>query len=41
MEPGKRKSFIARNIEWITLIILVLAGLIVIWQFFYPDLFTN
>lgn len=41
MEPGKKKSFIARNAEWITLIILVLAGLIAIWQFFYPDLFSN
>ena len=39
MEPGKRKSYLARNIEWITLIILVLAGLVVVWRLFYPSLF--
>jgi hypothetical protein len=41
MEPENKKSFIARNIEWITLIIVILAGLIAIWQFFYPDLFNS
>lgn len=41
MEQEKKKSFIARNIEWIALIILILAGLVVIWQFFYPNLFRG
>ncbi len=41
MEPENKKSFIARNIEWIALIIVILAGLIAIWQFFYPDLFSS
>jgi len=41
MEPEKKKSFILRNLEWIVLLILILAGLIVIWQFFYPDLFRK
>ncbi|HKZ66227.1 MAG TPA: hypothetical protein VJ111_07725 [Chitinophagaceae bacterium] len=41
MEPEKKKSYLAKNIEWIALIILVLAGLIAIWQYFYPDLFRS
>jgi predicted negative regulator of RcsB-dependent stress response len=41
MESEKKKSFIARNIEWIALIILILAGLIAIWQYFYPGLFRS
>lgn len=41
MEPENKKSFIAKNIEWIALIIVILAGLIAIWQFFYPDLFSS
>jgi hypothetical protein len=41
MEQEKKKSFIAKNIEWIALVVLVLAGLIAIWQFFYPGLFTS
>ncbi len=39
MEPGRKKSFIAKNFEWIALVILVLAGLIAAWRIFYPDLF--
>jgi len=34
MKPEKKKSFIVRNIEWIALIILILAGLIAVWWFF-------
>jgi hypothetical protein len=34
MEPGKKKSFLMRNIEWIALIILIIAGLIAIWQYY-------
>ncbi len=41
MEPDKKKSFITRNFEWIALIILILAGLIAIWRYFYPDLFSK
>ncbi len=41
MEPGKKKPFIIRNIEWIGLIILILGGLVAVWQIFYPDLFSN
>ena len=41
MEPGKKKSFIVRNIEWIALIILILSGLFAIWRMFYPGLFSN
>jgi len=41
MESEKKKSFIARNIEWIALVILILAGLIAIWQYFYPGLFRS
>jgi len=41
MEPGKKKSYIVRNIEWIALIILVVGGLIAIWRLFYPGLFNN
>jgi len=41
MEPGRKKSFIVRNIEWIALIILIVGGLIAIWRLFYPGLFSN
>ncbi len=41
MEPRKKKSFILRNIEWITLLILILAGLIAVWRIYYPDLFDK
>jgi len=41
MEPGKKKPFIARNIEWIVLTILILGGLLAIWRIFYPGLFLN
>lgn len=41
MEPENKKSFIRRNIEWIALIILVLAGLLFIWQYFYPGFFSK
>ena len=41
MEPQKKKPYILRNIEWIALIVLALAGLIAIWRFFYPGLFSN
>ena len=41
MEPARKKSFVARNREWITLIIVLLAGLIVVWRLFYPRLFTS
>ena len=37
MEPGKKKPFLVRNIEWIALIVLILTGLIAIWRIFYPD----
>ena len=40
MEPGHKKTFIARNFEWIALVIVVLAGLIIVWKIFYPDLFS-
>ena len=40
MDPENKKHFIARNIEWIALVILVLAGLIIIWRIFYPNLFS-
>ncbi len=40
-QEKKKKSFIVRNIEWIALIIIILAGLIVIWRFFYPNLFGS
>jgi hypothetical protein len=40
MEPGKKKPFIVRNIEWITLIILILGGLVAIWRIYYPELFN-
>jgi hypothetical protein len=41
MEPQKKKPYLLRNIEWIALIVLVLAGLIIVWRFFYPGLFSN
>jgi hypothetical protein len=41
MDPERKKSIIAKNFEWIALIILVLAGLIVVWRIFYPDLFSK
>jgi hypothetical protein len=41
MEPGKKKPFILRNVEWITLLILILAGLIAVWRIYYPDLFIG
>ena len=41
MEQEKKKAFIFKNLEWIALIIIILAGLIAIWQFFYPDLFRK
>jgi len=40
MEPEKRKPFIVKNFEWIALVILVLAGLIIVWRIFYPGLFS-
>ena len=40
MEPERKKPFVARNFEWIALLILVLAGLIIVWRIFYPDLFS-
>jgi hypothetical protein len=41
MVQEKKKSFIVRNLEWIALIILVLGGLVFVWQYFYPGLFTE
>jgi len=41
MEPERRKSFIAKNFEWIALIMLILAGLIAVWRIFYPGLFSK
>ena len=41
MEPERKKSFIARNFEWIALVIVVLAGLLAVWRIFYPDLLGN
>jgi hypothetical protein len=41
MEPDKKKSYIARNLEWITLVLVILAGLLIVWRLFYPGLFTN
>ena len=35
MEPAKKKSFIARNLEWIALVVIVLAGLLVVWKVFW------
>jgi len=40
MDPDNKKSFIVRNLEWIALVILVLAGLIIVWRIFYPGLFS-
>jgi hypothetical protein len=40
MDPDNKKSFVARNFEWIALLILVLAGLIIVWRIFYPGLFS-
>jgi hypothetical protein len=41
MEQGKKKPFIIRNVEWITLLILILAGLIAVWRIYYPGIFSN
>ena len=41
MEPERKKSFIARNFEWIALVLLVLAGLIAAWRIFYPALLSK
>ncbi|MGZ5218576.1 MAG: hypothetical protein ACXWV2_09080 [Chitinophagaceae bacterium] len=41
MQQEKKKSYIVKNIEWIALIIIILTGLIVIWRFFYPNLFGS
>jgi predicted negative regulator of RcsB-dependent stress response len=35
MEPDKKKSFLLRNIEWIALIILIIAGLVALWQYYF------
>jgi hypothetical protein len=40
MDKDNKKSFVARNFEWIALLILVLAGLIIVWRIFYPGLFS-
>ncbi len=35
MGQEKKKSYIARNLEWITLLILIIGGLLIIWQIFF------
>ena len=34
MDEEKKKSFLMRNIEWIALILLVIAGLVALWQYY-------